>query len=115
MTVKEGYSLLGGDYEEVRSRLRGDERIRKYAGMFLKDSSYNNMVKGLESDNHEEAFRGAHSLKGVCMSLGFSKLYDSAFRITEILRGNDMKGASEFLPMVKEDYDVTVEAIRSFL
>lgn len=115
ITVKEGYNLLGGDYEEVLSRLRDDERIKKYAGMFLKDTSYEDLTNGLENNDHEEAFRGAHSLKGVCMSLGFTKLYDSAFRITEILRGNDMKGAADFLPMVKEDYNMTIEAIQKFV
>ncbi len=31
----------------------------------------------------EDAFRAAHTLKGVCLNLGFSDLYHTSYDITE--------------------------------
>ena len=41
MTVQEFYEEVGGDYYDIMSRLRTEERIKKFAGMFTRDESYN--------------------------------------------------------------------------
>ena len=54
MTVQEFYDEVGGDYNEIMSRLRTEDRIRKFAGMFTRDESY------LFQSSHEitEVLRG---------------------------------------------------------
>ncbi len=61
--------------------------------------------------NGEEAFRAAHTLKGVCQNLGFDNLYKASFDITEKLRGRDTEGCEELLAKVEEQYNNTVDAI----
>ena len=39
----------------------------------------------------ELAFRAAHTLKGVCMNLGFDHLYKPSFEITESLRASNLE------------------------
>ena len=39
----------------------------------------------------ELAFRAAHTLKGVCMNLGFDHLYKLSFEITESLRTGNLE------------------------
>ena len=75
MTVKECYEQMGADYEGVLGRLRSEALIKKFAKKFLDDGSYASLKKGLEEQNGEEAFRAAHTLKGVCQNLGFDNLY----------------------------------------
>ena len=36
--------------------------------------------------NYEDAFRGAHTLKGVCQNLSFDRLYEASNELTELLR-----------------------------
>lgn len=36
MTVQEFYEEVGGDYNDIMSRLRTEERIKKFAGMFTR-------------------------------------------------------------------------------
>lgn len=43
----------------------------------------------MESGNAPEAFRGAHTLKGVAQNLGFGPLYKAAAEVTESLRPSE--------------------------
>ena len=112
MTVKECYEQMGADYEGVLGRLRSEALIKKFAKKFLDDGSYASLKKGMEEQNGEEAFRAAHTLKGVCQNLGFDNLYEVSFDITEKLRGRDTDGCEKLFSKVTEQYEKTTDAIR---
>ena len=40
------------------------------------------IADGIEAKDAETAFRGAHTLKGVCLNLGFQKLYEVSAELT---------------------------------
>ena len=69
LTIQEVYEKINGDYEDVLTRLPREELVKKFAVKFLDHPSFDQLVKALEEDNQEEAFRAAHTLKGVCMNL----------------------------------------------
>ena len=49
-----------------------------------------------------QAFRAAHTIKGICLNLGFDKLYQASSDITEQLRGKDtVEGTEERFLEVK--------------
>ena len=114
MTIEACYEALEGDYPEVLSRLKTEERIRKFALKFLKDDSYHTLQQRLDSEDMEEAFRAAHTLKGLCQNLGFTKLYDSSSRVTELLRVRKVEEAGALMSQVKKDYLQTVAALEKF-
>ena len=60
----------------------------------------------------DEAFRAAHTLKGITQNLGFSQLSPLAIEITEILRQGTMDGTDALFPQLKEKYDRTVACIK---
>lgn len=106
---------MGGDYAEVTSRLRTEERIKRFLLKVADDASFNNLCTNLAAHNIEEAFRAAHTLKGVCSNLSLTKLFQSANAMTETLRGKT-EYSSDFEPYldkVKQDYAVTIECIKS--
>lgn len=111
MTVQECYEKINGDYEGVFGRFRGDARIRKFALKFLKDGSYDSLCKTLEAEDYTEAFRAAHTLKGVCQNLGFTRLYEASEVLTETLRSNPQDYTQDMLDKVKAEYDKTYAAI----
>lgn len=111
MTVKECYEQIGGDYEGVFSRFRGDARIKKFAVKFLADGSYDSLCKTLEAGDYQEAFRAAHTLKGVSQNLGFQKLYETSEKITEVLRSNPEAYTASLLEDVKTEYERTFHTI----
>lgn len=111
MTLKECYAALEGDYESVLSRLMTEKLVQKFAVKFLSDSSFENLVKNMKDEDYDEAFREAHTLKGVCQNLSFTKLFESSNRMTEALRSGNTAEAAEFLTQVEADYMQTVSAI----
>lgn len=112
MDLKECYVAFDGDYEGVISRLRSEKMVRKFALKFLKDTSYDLLVRSLQDENYEEAFRAAHTIKGVCQNLGFSRLGDSSSRLTDALRGGWSEEAAPLVRQVKEDYVKTTDALK---
>ena len=67
---------MHGDYEDVFSRLRNNALIIKLVKKFESDQSYAELKQGLADKDAEKAFRAAHTLKGICLNLGFSQLIE---------------------------------------
>lgn len=114
MTLQECYSALGGDYDEAAGRLRSDRLIQKILLKFPADPSYDLLVRSMESQEYGEAFRAAHTIKGVCQNLSFTSLYEVSNRLNEALRNGPTPEAPGLVEEVKAEYDKTVSAIRAF-
>ena len=114
MTLQECYAAMGGDFEEVKSRLRSERLVQKFALKFLADPSYDTLTATMASQDYEEAFRAAHTIKGVCQNLDFTKLYRSSCQLSEALRNGVTPEAPSLLEQVKADYAQTVAAIRAY-
>lgn len=113
MTTKECYDAMGADYQNVLERFSSEALVKKFALKFLDDNSYSNLKEGLAAGNVEEAFRAAHTLKGVCLNLGFDNLYKVSSAITEMLRAGELTGTKEAFEKVEEQYNITVNAIKA--
>ena len=113
MTLRECYEAMGGNYDEVMGRLRTEERVKKFALKFLADTSFDTLKTALAAGNGEEAFRAAHTMKGVTQDLSFDRLYRSSHEITEALRGGISQEAETMLPQVEADYMATRDAIEA--
>lgn len=114
MTIQECYAALGGDYEEVLSRLYSEALVKKFVGKFLADQSFSSLESTLKAGNYEEAFRAAHTLKGVTQNLSFTKLYHSSHEITEALRTKNYDLAVQLFSAVEADYLQTAGAIQAY-
>ncbi len=107
----------GVNWEEVKERLVGNEDlVEKFILKFLKDPSMEQLQSGLESSNAEEAFQGAHALKGVASNLameGNGFLVDVK-EITEILRPGTMDGAMEVYDRIRPKYDELISILKKY-
>lgn len=112
MTIQQCYAALEGDCEEVMGRLYSEALVRKFLGKFLADPSFQLLEDSIKAGNREDAFRAAHTLKGVSQNLSFTKLYHSSRDITEALRTENFDLALQLLPRVEADYAQTIAAIR---
>lgn len=95
MTVKEFYDKIGADYKSVLSRLMKDTLIVKFLNKYKDDTSFDKLEKCVKDKNYEEAFSAAHTLKGLALNLGLSKLGGAASDLTEYLRGGGAKDAAK--------------------
>lgn len=113
MTIKECYEQMGADYEGLLSRLGSEALIKKFAVKFLTDGSFQDLKTSLEAGEAEQAFRAAHTLKGICLNLGFDNLYKPSEELTELLRGREIVPESqEKFAEVEAQYNRTVTAIQ---
>ena len=114
MTVQECYAAFGGNYEEVVSRLRTDERIARFLQKVVTDGSYQLLIDSIASGNVDEAFRAAHTLKGICGNLSITRFGESSSALTEVLREKRVINDEVYslLETVKVDYELTVNSIK---
>lgn len=118
MTIEECYNMLGGSLEQIKKRLPSVSLIKKFVAKFPDDRSFAELCLSMQNGERTEAFRAAHTLKGVCANLGFDRLLSSADQLTELLRPESEtipQNAFSLLEDVKKDYELTVDAIRTYL
>lgn len=113
MTTVELYDVIGGDYEKMKGNLKTDERIARFARMFVEDGTFRELSNALEEKRYEEAFQAAHKLKGVSQNMFFQKMYLIVHDITEGLRnGADIPKAEMLFEELKEIYQLTIDSIQ---
>ncbi len=115
MTLQECYDSIGSDYNNTVAHMCGKESLlEKFVRKFAEDPTYNMLVSSYESKDLETAFRMAHTLKGVCLNLGFTKLLESSSALTEALRHKEAiaDNVEELYEQVKKDYGMTISAIK---
>lgn len=62
----------------------------------------------------DDSFRAAHTLKGVCVNLGFDKLYEASSKLTEQLRAGKLEGCDEMFKDVEKEYEMTISVLKEF-
>ena len=120
MTLQETYEQFGGDFEGVMSRLPKEELVERFVRKFLTEPSYGNLVEGIREKDCEKSFRGAHSLKGVCANLGFSRLENSSKELTEFLREKqvdevDWTEVAKLQEQIDVDYKEVIRSIQAYV
>lgn len=105
---------MGADYAPVLQRLGSERIVTKFALRFLEDKTFSGLCDALDAHEAEEAFRMAHTLKGICLNLGFEPLRQASSELTEELRGRDLSvDYADAFQAVKTRYQQTVSAIRA--
>lgn len=112
MTLEAFYNTIGSDYVSALTRMGNSEKmLGKFVRKFTNDKTTAELTAAFGSGDYETAFRMAHTLKGLCANLGLDKLRNSSAELTEALRNNVSDNASELLKQVREDYEMTIDAL----
>lgn len=114
MTLSECYRAFGGNLQEVLQRLPSERLVVKLLRKFPEDTSFCQLTAALEEGDREAAFRGAHSLKGLCLNLSFPVLLESSAALTEALRPGTSFPEDQIaalLEKTRKDYETVCNAI----
>lgn len=116
MTLKQFYSIMGANYDDVLRRLGGEALMRKLLEMLLRDNNMAVLKESVENRDYDQAFRAAHTIKGVCMNLGLSRLSQSAIGITECLRSRgSWEEAVHMFSTLEREYIATINAVNDLM
>lgn len=111
MELNEFYLAVGGNCEDVLSRLPGEALVRRFVRKFPEDPSYAQLKTALAGQALPEAFRAAHTLKGTAATLGLGALATAASVLTEALRNASAEPEMELVQAVDAAYQTTLEQI----
>ena len=111
MNLQEFYAVVGGNCEEALSRLMGEAMLRRFVSKVPNDQSFAALKQAIADGERETAFRAAHTIKGLCLNLGFGKLLASSEALTEALRNEMPDNVNELFAKVSEDYALTMDAV----
>ncbi len=115
---KKALEASGADVASTLKRFMGNEAIyQKFLNRFLDDQNYSNLMRYLEEKNYGEAFKCAHTLKGVAANMGLIPIQKAASDITELLRGKqpeevDVQAVEEIAGQAEEAYRTFSEIIK---
>lgn len=109
--INEFYNMIGGNYLEVKERMQNDEMIKYFILKFKEDKNYSLLGKAIANSDANDAFRYAHTLKGVCLNLSFTNLYKVVFEITEKLRKGDLDNINFYYEKVMNEYEKINKAV----
>lgn len=115
MTLSECYRRVGGNYQEVTDRLGNEILVERFLMKFLQDPSYVQLSAALEEKDVQNAFRAVHTLKGVCLNLGLTDLFEVSSALTEKLRGMDMLGYEPYYEEVKKEYKRVSDTLQQYI
>ena len=111
--IREKLEGVGVDVNDLMERLMGNMTlISRFFKRFPDDASYERMVAGIEKGDVEEAFRGAHSLKGVCANLSMKRFLTVLNPLVDKLREGRLDGVQVMLSSVDEEYRKVVTMIQ---
>ena len=89
MKLNEFYAAVDGNYEDAMERLQNEMFVGKFLRMLPRDGSMMLLEKAMADGRANDAFRAAHTLKGIALNLSLTKLAAACSQLTEALRGAD--------------------------
>ena len=115
MDYKEFYAAIGVNYETPLRRFGGSERLlKKYLGKMNDDKTFASLQAAMAGGDREEAFRAAHTLKGVALNLELTPLVGLSSELSEVLRNVETipPEAAPLYDQLSAAYDTTLEKLR---
>lgn len=70
MNIQEFYDSIDENYENVSSRMMGNQKlVEKFVRKFLEDPTYKQIKESVEKMDYDEILRATHTMKGIARIL----------------------------------------------
>ncbi len=114
--MKDKLAQIGVEYDETLKRFMGKEDFYlRMLKKFLDDKNYGELKQAVADKNWPEAFKHAHTVKGLCGNLSLGDMLKYVVPLTEELRSEPYNEETilAYMEDANKAYDQTVEVIRS--
>ncbi|WP_165054691.1 MULTISPECIES: Hpt domain-containing protein [unclassified Adlercreutzia] len=103
---------FGIDYADAIDRFDGNAALyERLAVKYLSDTRFASLMAALEVDDFDEAYRQAHTLKGVAGNLSLSDLYRTAAFISDALKNGEPALAKSRLPQLERAHHQAIKGL----
>lgn len=104
----------GVNIDTVMERFMHNEQLLlRFLKKFPQDPNYETLLAAIGEKRYEDAFRAAHTLKGVCGNLSLESLFKNVCEVVELLRSGKGEEAEAELPKLKAEYERVVNILNS--
>lgn len=104
---------VGINYDSGLARFAGKKELyEKYLNKFVDDQSFNDLNKYLEANDIENAFKAAHTLKGIVGNLSMDNLYNATCLLVEDLRVGKTDNLDTLFSPVKDEYEKVLNVLK---
>ncbi len=114
--MREELQALGVPYDEVLNRFLGKEDFYlRMLKKFLDDKNFEDLKHAAEEKRWPEAFKYAHTLKGLCANLGLNGILEYEMPLTEELRNEpyNEESINDYMTGATKEYEKAVEVIKA--
>lgn len=109
---KEKLKAYGVNLDSALNRFMDNEQFyERILSKFPMDENFTLMEKCLNEKNIPQAFRYAHTLKGLAGTLDLTNLSNLLIPMTEQLRAGESEGIQELFEQLKVQYELICELI----
>ncbi len=109
MDVSSFYKTIGGEYEDVLSRLGTEEKVKKFVRLFFLTGDFESLEIAINKQEANEAFEFSHSLKGNSLNIGFTRFTEKINELVTCLRPrviSDVDLVNKLFSEVKQEYNL---------
>lgn len=111
---KEKLIGAGVNLETAMERfMENEELLLHFLAKLSEDTNYETFKTAMAEKNYADAFKAAHTLKGLCGNLSLDSLYEVVGKEVEFLRNGRYAEAEEAFPEVTEKFDETLKMLES--
>ncbi|HKV68505.1 MAG TPA: response regulator, partial [Gaiellales bacterium] len=106
------------DLEQLRENMDDDEEmLQDIVGAFLRDhgNQLHELRQGLALGDEKSALRGAHTLKGLLLTLAAQPAADVALEVEHALREHDMKRAAAGVPRLEGQLERLIPELQGLI
>ena len=90
MMLKEFYTFIGGDYNQVFSQLGDDDVISEFLNKFFIKDDITELENLLKNKKYKDAFIIVHNIKGYGLNMALTPLHEAAGELCEVLRNGNV-------------------------
>ena len=112
MKLKECYTVMHGDYDDVMLRLPREASIIKFLRRFAENTEFEELKSAAVAKDYKRVFELSHDLKGMAANLSISAFGKQVSDICEQTRNREPDaGFEEMLAQADEEYKTVLAAI----
>ena len=114
-TLTDKLAAYGIDYVDAMDRMDNSEDLYKTLALkYLDNDNYAELIAAMDVGNYDDAYKAAHSLKGVSGNLSFKKIFDVSAAVSTALFQGEYQAAAEMLPDLKAAHDQVIDGLTAW-
>mgnify|MGYP003229613010 FL=1 len=113
MNIQEFYDSIDESYENVSSRMMGNQKlVEKFVRKFLDDPTYGQIKEAVDKMDYDEILRTTYTMKGIASNLEFTHLQQKSAKAVDMIRAGQREEVLPVIGEIEKEYQKVIEQIQ---